>query len=278
MTSSPKLVNKLLGRSYSSPKLSPSQHRVEKTPSLSSLKIEDNTSTTTTTSSIDSEQIEREQLPIHIDDQRYFLVRDRGDGLFRVLEFFDDGLFIHIPYDEVPNNNFVEFDPSTLATNTTTSNTTTTNSTPTPNSPDEASSSSNRKTSNIPNSPLTVSEKWKLWDIVLITDIKNCISVPERTEVFFDWNRPKDRDKVLVRSIYETPLCVNLETKYKNIIKHHVEVLQKGEWGVELLPRRVIEAPSEFIQQQLPFTYYHPFEYTNKDDLLKVGSVSTVSG
>jgi len=268
-------MNKLLGRSSSEAKLSQSQHKVEKTPSLSNLKISqntnNNTSTTTTISSIDDAQLEREQLPIHIDDQRYFLVRDRGDGLFRVLEFFDDGVFIHIPYDEVPNTNFVEFDPSSVSSPILNANNTNNN------APDEASSSTPRKTSTIPNSPLSVSERWKLWDIVLITDVKNCISIPEKTDVFFDWNRAKDKSKVLVRSIYETPLCVNLETKYKNIIKHHVEVLQKGEWGVELLPRRVIEAPSEFIQQQLPFTYYHPFQYT-PDSFLKVGHCATVSG
>jgi len=270
-TNSPRIA-KLLGRSNSEAKLSQNQRlhkQIEKTPSLSHLKPQNTTTTSTTTtttedSSIDDSQIPTDQLPIHIDDQRYFLVRERADGLFRVLEFFDDGVFIHIPYDEVPNNNFVEFDTSTRSPS---------NSTQTP--PDEASSS---RKANIPNSPISVSEKWKLWDIVLITDIKSCISTPEKTQVFFDWNRTKDKEKILVRSVFESSLCVNIETKYKNIIKHHVEVLQKGEWGVELLPRRVIEAPSEFIQQQLPFTYYHPFQYINTDSFLEVGHCATVSG
>jgi len=237
-------MNKIFSRSASSPAfVRPNSEKIFNEQDRRQVLLRSDSALITADSVASRHSSIEDAVPVHIAEQSVFLVREDKDGerLHRVLEFFDDGIYIHTPSHE--------FGVSTL--------------------PDQADSDhgyigiSSGSGSGDPVDPLSIHKSWRLSEVVLITGIKNCFSDPGKEIVVFSWHRGSDG--ALVDTAFETQRCVVIESKFKFIVKQHMELVKSGD--LELLPRRMIDAPCDFIQRpEGIYSYFHPFRYISDSE------------
>lgn len=211
----------------------------------------------------------------HVSGQRTFLAMEKSpldNDKPRVIEFFDDGVFIHIPYDEA-----VKVDVVTLPDEAPSSTIHTPSLSMSPTRSLSLSSPSSRS--------LVESGRWKLREAILITSIRSVVALPDNDTVTFQWHRPihtpslpakkspdepqqteTDVKQDLVLTTFETKSCVDIEYLFSHIINQHLAMTRSGD--LELLPRRVISPPCEFIQRELlhPETFVKSFAFCEDAD------------